>query len=92
MEVMRAHIKIAQCKRTYSRPSNVEYTVLILKDHPFDMQILSVCDGNMISFVEMRIDAGIRDAGLIFHADKDKTFCSSWPLERNHRTRTATMP
>ena len=66
--------------------SHVDHAVLILK-RAFDTQELSARDRNAIPFVEIGMDDGIGNSGLIFETQEDKAGRRSEALPRNHPLR-----
>src|ERR1700722_2335760 len=79
MEIMRGHGLFGDVERLEAGGSHGEHVVDVLH-FAFDQEIRIVEYGGAFAIENVGHDHGIRDAGFIFDAEEEKSFCGAWTL------------
>src|SRR5579859_1654303 len=83
VEIVRSDFGARDAQRLNTLHFHGDDVVLILQAS-FDQQKLVMNDHGMILLEKLRRNDGIGNAGFVFKAEENKTFCCSGTLARNH--------
>src|ERR1700677_635451 len=82
VEVMRTDLQCLVGESVKPQCFHMDDAILILQ-RPFRQDEFAAGHDQALPFVEIRCDDDVRDAGFVFHREKDETLCGSRPLPRN---------